>query len=199
MLSEQETSLRRALAAGDLAEVRALIAAGVNVRYCDENGYDALINLVHGRDVLHDANLIELLDLLIASDVSPRGKSAYGELAVRVLSRLGRFDAVRSLLDEGADPDDIAFTPLIEAVAFGTLEDVERAIARGPDLEAREHWERTAWIVAVQTGDINTAEKLRAAGADVNARGAAASPRSSTEFSIAKQRCSGGSWELAST
>ena len=176
MLSEQETSLRKALAAGNPAEVRALIAAGANVRYCEDDGYDALINAVHGRDVLHDAKLIELLELLIANGVSPRGKSAYGESAVRVLSRLGRFDAVRSLLDLGADPDDIAFTPLCEAVAFGTLADVERAIARGPDLEERDHWERTAWIVAVQTGDINTAERLRAAGADVNARGRCSKP-----------------------
>ncbi len=175
-MSEQETSLRRALGAGDPAEVRALIAAGANVLYCDENGYDALINAVHGRDVLHDAKLIELLELLIANGVSPRGRSAYGESAVRVLSRLGRFDAVRSLLDLDADPADVAFTPLIEAVAFGTLEDVERAIACGPDLEERDHWERTAWIIAVQTGDINTAEKLRAAGAEVNARGRCGTP-----------------------
>ena len=130
------------------------------------------INSVHGRDVLDDARLIELLALLIANGVSLRGKSSYGESAVRVLSRLGRFDAVRMLLDSGADPDDVAFTPLFEAVAFGSLEDVERTIARGANLEERDHWERTAWIVAVQIGDIDKAERLRAAGAAGECTGA---------------------------
>jgi ankyrin repeat protein len=161
---------------GDPTEVKAFIDAGAEVQYCDADGYDALIDAVHGRDVLHDTRLIDFLELLIANGVSLRGKSVYGESAVRVLSRLGRFDAVRMLLDAGADPGDVAFTPLIEAVAFGSLEDVERAIARGAELEERDHWERTAWIVAVQIGDIGKAERLRAAGAQVNARGRCGKP-----------------------
>jgi ankyrin repeat protein len=53
---------------------------------------------------------------------------------------------------------------LIEAVAFGSLADVEAVIDRGVDLEEQDFWERTAWLVAVQTGDIPKARLLLASG-----------------------------------
>ncbi len=164
--------LRTALALGDPQKVRALIAAGADIHYQAEHGYDALIDAVHGRDVLHDPHLMDLLRLLIDCGVSLKGMSSYGESGVRVLSRIGRFDAVRLLLDAGANPDDVRFTELIEAVAFGSLDDVEEVIGRGTDLGERDFWERTAWLVAIQMGDITKARSLLEHGArrDVSGR-----------------------------
>jgi ankyrin repeat protein len=141
-------------ALSDLQKLAVLIEAGADIRYQDEHGYDALINAAFGRDVLHNPQLIDILNLLIANGVSLRGMSTYGESSVRVLSRIGRFDAVHLLLKAGANPDDIKFTRLIEAVAFGSLADVAAVIERGADLEERDHWERTPWLIAIQTGDI---------------------------------------------
>lgn len=168
--------LRASLALGDPRKVASLINAGADIHYQAEHDYDALIDAVHGRDVFRDPHLIELLTLLIDNGVSVTGMSTYGESAVRVLSCLGRFDAVQLLLRAGANPDDLGLTELMEAVAFGTLADVEDVVGRGVDLEEREHWERTAWLIAVQIGDIPMAKFLLEYGADVGARGHCGKP-----------------------
>jgi ankyrin repeat protein len=149
-----------ALGTGDPRKIAVLIEAGADIRYQSEHGYDALVNAVHGRDVLHDPHLIELLNLLIANGVSLTGMTTYGESGVRVLSRIGRFDAVQFLLKAGANANDLKLTPLIEAVAFGSLTDVEAVIESGVDLEERDYWERTAWLIAIQIGDIPKAKLL---------------------------------------
>ena len=60
-----------------------------------------------------------------------------------MLSRLGRFDAVRLLLGAGADKSQLGWTTLHEAVALGSLEDMRAVLSQGADLEARDWWERT--------------------------------------------------------
>jgi ankyrin repeat protein len=118
-------------ALSDVQKLAVLIEAGADIHYQDEHGYDALIKAAYGRDVLHNAHLIDVLNLLIANAVSLRGMSTYGESSVRVLSRIGRFDAVHLLLKAGANPEDTKFTRLIEAVAFGSLADVAAVIESG--------------------------------------------------------------------
>jgi ankyrin repeat protein len=162
---------REAFAKGDVQKVASLIAGGADIRYCDENGYDALISAAYASDAFDDEQLFALLALLIENGVALTGMSSYGETAVRVLSHNGRFDAVRFLLDSGASPDDLKLTPLIEAVAFGTLADVEAALAQGAILEETDGCERTALLVAVQTGDIAKAKLLLDRGARSDARG----------------------------
>lgn len=56
-------------------------------------------------------------------------------------------------------------------MALGSGEDVRAAIAQGPDLEARDFWSRTAYLVALFIGDLDKATLLRDAGADPNAHG----------------------------
>ncbi len=176
ILNSMKDDLRTALALGDPQKVLALINTGADIHYQADHGYDAFIDAVHGRDVLHDPHLIELLELLLDNGVSVTGMSTYGESAVRVLSRIGRFDAVRLLLDAGANSGDVRFTELIEAVVFGSLADVNDVIGSGADLEERDFWERTPWLVAVQTGDIPKAQSLLERGAQRDARGRCGKP-----------------------
>src|SRR5690349_20987001 len=96
---ECPSDLLEALHAGDPREVERLIQAGTNIRYKRLHGYDALIDAVHGRDISRDDRLIDLLSLLIANGVDLNGITSYKESALRVLSRIGRFDSVRLLLD----------------------------------------------------------------------------------------------------
>lgn len=159
--------LQVALSLGDPEKVAALIEAGADIHYQDENGYDALINAAYGQN---DARLLEMLTLLIGNGVSLTGMTSYNESAIRVLSRFGRFDAVQLLLQAGANRDDIQMPELIRAVAFGTLAEVETRVREGADLEARDCLERTAWLVATQTGDIAKIQFLRDCGADLEAR-----------------------------
>jgi hypothetical protein len=60
---------------------------------------------------------------------------------------------------------------LHEAVASGSLTDVEELIEMGADLEELDSWGRTALLVAVQIGDIPRAKLLLEHGADGNAQG----------------------------
>src|ERR1700681_3015740 len=141
--------LHQAVKKGDLHRVSELLEAGADIHYQREHDYDALVDAAYGRDVLHDPHLIDLLKLLVANGVSLTGMTTYGESGVRVLSRIGRFDAVQFLLKAGANVNDVQLTPLIEAVAFGSLPDVAEAIESGVDLEERDYWERTAWLIAL--------------------------------------------------
>src|SRR6478672_2974015 len=82
-----EADLRMALSDGDPQRVRALIQTGADVCYKRGNGYDALLDAVHGRDVARDSRLLELLALLVAHGVDLSGVSDYKESGLRVLSR----------------------------------------------------------------------------------------------------------------
>jgi ankyrin repeat protein len=169
-------SLTTALREGDPQRVSALIKAGADVRYQADHGYNALLDAVHGRDVGRDPRLLELLTLLVAHGVDLSGVSTYAESGLRVLSRIGRFDAVRLLLEAGADKSQLGWAPLIEAVALGSLADVRIVLESGAALEERDFWSRTAWLVALLMGDIAKATLLRAYGADPNARGRCGQP-----------------------
>jgi ankyrin repeat protein len=170
-VGEEETEIAGALQRGDPDEVAALIAAGADIRYRRPHGYDALLAAVHGRDVYRDPRLLDLLRVLIASGAPLDGVSSHQESGLRVLSCLGRFDAVQLLLDAGAPETQLAWTPLIAAVAQGSLEDVRRLLDEGAALEETDWWKRTAWLVALLAGDRAKAELLRDRGANVDARG----------------------------
>lgn len=74
------TPLGRALAEGDPAKLAALIEAGADVRYKNTDGYDVLIDAVHGRDVRRDTRLLDLLKLLVAKGAALDGVSTYQAL-----------------------------------------------------------------------------------------------------------------------
>jgi ankyrin repeat protein len=169
-------ALSSALAEGDPANVAALIAAGADLRYTREDGYDALIDAVHGRDILLDDRLLDLLRLLIANGVDLNRVTKYAESGLRVLSWAGRFDGVQLLLDAGADERLLEWTPLIRAVALGSLQDVEEMLDSGAPLEAVDWWSRTAFLVALLAGDVNKVEVLVRRGANVDARGRCGQP-----------------------
>jgi ankyrin repeat protein len=160
-----------ALHAGDPDKVEALVRAGNDPRYRREGGYDALIDAVHGRDVLADPRLPRLIEFLIAQGVALDGVSKHHESALRVLSHIGRFDMVERLLRAGAPAEHIRMTALMEAVALGTLGEVDALSRETATLEAIDYWHRTAWLIAILVGDIAKARLLLERGANPNARG----------------------------
>ncbi len=142
-------AIRKALGRGDPAIIRLLVERGGDLHYQAKDGYSALIDAVHSRDVIRDKRLIELLRLLIAYGVDLNGITTYGESGLRVLSWLGRFDAVKLLLEAGADEGQLQWTPLLRAIALGSLAEVQRELATGGPMEARDWWQRTAWLLAI--------------------------------------------------
>ena len=164
------------LGGGDPRKLALLLDRGANVHYQRGDGYAALLDAVHSHDIVRDPHFVSLLKLLIARGVALNNVTSYKESALRVLSRLGRFDAVGLLLEAGADETQLDWTPLIRAVALGSLADVEKTVESGVHLEETDWWSRTAYLVAVQTGDISKARYLQECGADINARGRCEKP-----------------------
>jgi ankyrin repeat protein len=131
----------------------------------------ALFDAFRGRDISRDPELLTLIAGLIERGVDLNATTPYQESALRALSQVGRFDAVTLLLKAGADGRQLAWTPLMRAVALGTLEDVRRELDAGPALEATDWWHRTAFLIALVTGDMSKIELLyeRGANADITA------------------------------
>ena len=150
----EESELLAAIREGDPLKILRLIEAGADIHYKRRKGYDALIDAVHSKVVDDDSGLLELLALLIAQGVELSGVSSYGESGLRVLSRRGRFDAVRMLLEAGADKTQLCWTPLIEAVALGSLADVRRILETGAMLEAKDCWERRSVVDCIVEGGL---------------------------------------------
>jgi ankyrin repeat protein len=165
-----------AVRSANVDKVVAMLEAGGDLHYMHEAGYDAVLDACFGRDVVADANLNVMLAFLISRKASLNTISSYGESAARVLSRVGRFDAVQFLLESGTDPGMLGWSALSRAVALGTIDDVQQAIATGDGLEDRDFWERTPWLIALLTGDLSKAKLLQEAGADVHARGRCGRP-----------------------
>lgn len=164
-----------ALRAGDVRKVDALVRAGADIGYV-RDGYTALLDGIHGRNVQQDPNLLDLVRYLIDRKVDLDSETEYSETALRVLSRLGRFDAVRMLLDAGADERQLAWNPLIRAIALDDEAQVAHLLKSGADVEARDWWKRTAWLVAISSGNMRIARLVRDAGADIHARGRCGRP-----------------------
>jgi ankyrin repeat protein len=158
-------SLKLALGDGDPRIVAALVLAGADIHYVDDNVPYALIDAVHNRDLLSDTKLLGLLDLLIDIGVNLDAESSYRESGMRRLSQVGRFDGVAKLIAAGSDVRQIEFADLAHAIVFGTLDDVETALRSCDDIEVRDWWERTPFHLAVMTGDIEKAQMLLDRGA----------------------------------
>lgn len=172
---EFRTTLSLAVSAGDPQKVALLLENGADITCTWAAGYDVMIDATTGRDVFRDPRLLSLLQLLIAAGAPLAGVSEHRESALSVLSRVGRFDAVRLLLASGAPESYLQWTPLIRAVAIGDLAEVERA-AEGAYLEEKDRWGRTAWLAAIQTGDLAKAQLLLSLGADRDTRGHCGKP-----------------------
>jgi ankyrin repeat protein len=170
------TALSFAAQSGDPAKVATLIDAGAALHYSRE-GYGALLDALHGRDIRRDTRLLPLLRLLIERGVRLDDPvTPHHESPLRVLSHRGRFDAVELLLRAGADAAQLRWTGLMHAIAIGTLADMERELAEGDGLEARDFWSRTPLLLAIAAGDVDKVRWLLARGARRDAAGRCGKP-----------------------
>jgi ankyrin repeat protein len=160
--------LAYALRAADVSKARALVEAGADVRYRSPAGYDAAIHAASSS--AGGPRLLDVLRFVVEQGAPLSTVSAYGEAALRMLSHVVRFDAVRLLLEAGADERLLGWTPLLRATALGSLEEVAAWVRGGAPLEACDSWSRTAWLLAVCMGDLDKARLLLDAGSDPTVR-----------------------------
>lgn len=94
-----------------LAMLGFLLDAGADINFPMRHGYDVLIYAVCGHG---GESLLTILRFLIERGAPLNGVSDYNESALRITSRCARFDAVRLLLDAGADPKHLEWTGLMD-------------------------------------------------------------------------------------
>lgn len=165
----------RALDALDLREVQALVAIGADVRV-GRGGFTSLMRVAASPKGVPQDRLLALLQWLLDQGVDPDVMTEYGESALRLASRNGHFDAVHLLLKSGADASQLQLTSLHRAVLWGAVADVAALVAKGADLEARDTWSRTPYLLAIQAGHVDKVNWLREHGADAAARGRCGMP-----------------------
>lgn len=152
-------------------KISVLLDAGANVRYVDARGYSVLLHFLFRFYPDTSQPGRQLVSRLIAAGAPLDVASSYGELPVTVTSRRGQFELLQMLLDAGADPWPLGWNALFFAVACGRLDEVERFMTDPELLSARDCWDRTPFLVAIQTGTVDKAAALLSAGADLYANG----------------------------
>ena len=150
---------------------------------------------MYGRDITKDKNLLQILSLLIDRGAKLDGISSHGETALRVASRVGRFDAVRLLLKAGCDRQQLEWTSLMYAIVLGSWRDVKNLLARSPDLTVRDCWQRTPWLLSIQVGDLKKVKLLSDSGINCHERGIAG--KTPVMFAIANNRVEVLNWLIA--
>ena len=166
-----DTALSLAIMHGTVEKVDALLEAGADVNYWREGGYDALIDALHSRSMTEGAPLLPLVELLLRHEAPVLGESEHGESALSVASYAGRMDVVQRVLEAGGDAGLLQWEDIHFAIAMRDVEAVREELAKDPNLEARDRWNRTPWLMAVQSGELEKIELLHEAGGAIEERG----------------------------
>jgi uncharacterized protein len=118
-----------------------------------------------------------LRELLAAEPGLERAFSGDGFTALHLAAFFGRDDAVRELIERGADVNAVATSdeigpvqPLHSAAATGRLECARLLVENGADVNARQSGGYTPLHEAAGSGDVELARLLLDAGADQSAR-----------------------------
>lgn len=154
-----ETPLYYAVTAGDIDKIRFLLDAGADINYRDYRGSDVLIDAIYGEYNL-DENLLPILNLLIERGASVNNFDVSEESALKNAFRKLRFDAVKLLLDAGADKKQLNLSELMEAVAFGSLEDVKNLLEKGTDVYHFDFCSRNPIFLSLELRDFEKAKLI---------------------------------------
>lgn len=163
--------VRAAAWAGSLATLDYLFECGADIACVEPGGNDILTVAACGRSYTDDPTLVPVLEWLIAHGARLNEMDWNGWSALRTVADNGRFNAVRSLLEHGADVQQLYWTDLMYAIVLGTIEEVQTLLEKGSALDARDFRARTPFLLSLQTGDIWKASLLLRTGANREEKG----------------------------
>jgi ankyrin repeat protein len=160
--------IEMAACSASLGKVQCLLGAGADINAVAPKGYTALIKIMYA---LHNQDsLVLMADFLVKHGAVIDCQTDYGESPLSVASRMGRFDAVKCLLEAGADSSPLQWTPLMKAIALGSCEDVAQCLDGTSRIDDRDNFFRTPLHLAAVVGDIRKADLLHGRGANLDER-----------------------------
>lgn len=170
IVGERKSSLLAiAASSGNLHATKFLLDAGALVNVVLPKGYSPLLGCIYS--LCTDDALLPMLRLLVDRGADVDCESDYGERPVTVASRLGRFDAVRLLLDAGAEASPLKWSELATAVAIGSEDDVAQVLSSRGLQSEWDHCGRTPGLLAATVGSIAKGQQLVSHGWNVNEEG----------------------------
>jgi Ankyrin repeats (3 copies)/Ankyrin repeat len=128
------------------------------------NSNKSLISLIYN----NGDNLVNEVSDLIAAGADVNEKTKYSETPLRVASIKSRFDVVKLLFEQGANPEHLKWTSTFHAIAFGSSDELAKIFNEEKDLNIRDTWDRTPFLLAVQVGDIEKVKVLLDSGANLH-------------------------------
>lgn len=160
--SLERTPLMLAASAGNPAKVRFLLAAGADPRFVNRSNYSTITALPTANDDGHN----EILEILLQAGADPNITSRFRECPLYNAVTHGNCQAIRLLLEYGANREFISVNPVLWALALGSVQDVAAELA-----SETGYCDRDAWFLAVMIGDVAKADLLLANGANLDDRG----------------------------
>lgn len=150
---------------GDLPLATALRAAPVDVdiiKLLIKYGADTRDPVVMGLSSRAENFFV---NMLISENNSKLYKNMPPPPKIVMHSTAGAFDEVATLLRKGVDASPLRWTPLMHEIVLGSLPALEAALCDNPDFSAKDHRNRTPWLLAIHVGNIEKAQLLRDYGA----------------------------------
>lgn len=145
------------------ADVKAMLARGVDPNSVDANGDPALV-------VAARAGNAATVDALLAAKADPERRNRWGDNAMMLAALNGHAGIAKALRARNAAIDGKGWTPLIYAATGGHDEMVRWLLGEGADINAASPNGTTALMMAVRENRYSTSILLIARGADVNRR-----------------------------
>jgi ankyrin repeat protein len=145
------------------ADVRAMLARGVDPDSVDANGDPAIV-------IAARSGSLSAVDALIAAHVKVDMPNRYGDTALMVAALGDRLDVAKALRAAGANVNPRGWTPLAYAATGGHDAMATWLIGQGANLDAPSANGTTPLMMAAREGHYDTALLLITRGANVNLR-----------------------------
>ena len=163
-----DSALVKAVKAGDLQVVRALLKSGTDVNAAAGDGSTPLLWAAHGSH-------LDIARALIAAGATVDAANEFGVTPLLDASRGGDAPMVDLLLQSGASPTRAhpeGETPLLAAARAGSVPAVRQLLARGVDVNTAEGFQKTTALMwAAAESHMEVVDLLLEAGADPNRQG----------------------------
>lgn len=152
----------KAVKIDDVKAVRSLLQRGFDPNTVEEERGDTGLILALRED---SAKVFELL--LHTRDINIDARSRNGDSALMMAAYKGHVEAVRALLDKGAEPNQTGWAALHYAAAVGNNPIVQLLLDKSAYIDAESPNQTTPIMMAARGGHILTVKLLLDEGADV--------------------------------